>query len=57
LNKKFTLHHKVFKDGMEYLELQQREGLNALMKYVEEFNAKLTLEPIKKEFTKMLAFL
>jgi hypothetical protein len=57
LNKKFTLHHKVLKDGMEYLELQQREGPIALMKYVEEFNTKLTLEPIKKEFTKMLAFL
>jgi hypothetical protein len=42
---------------MEFLELQQREGPNALMKYVEEFNAKLTLEPFKEEFTKKLAFL
>jgi hypothetical protein len=29
----------------------------SLMKYVVEFNAKLTLEPIKEEFTKKLAFL
>ncbi len=42
------LHHLVFKDGMELLELTQTYGMGFLAHYVEDFSWMLTMVPLKK---------
>ncbi len=50
-------HHLVLKDGMKFLELTQGDGVGSLTHYVQDFNTKLIIVPLKKEFAKKLAFL
>ncbi len=50
-------HHLVLKDGMEFLELTQGDGVGSLAHYVQYFNTKLIIVPLKKEIARKLAFL
>jgi hypothetical protein len=49
-------HHLVLKDGMDFLKLAQGDGMGSLSHYVQNFNTKLIIIPLK-EFVRKLAFL
>ncbi len=49
-------HHLVLKDRMDFLELAQGDGMGSLAHYVQDFNTKLIIVPLK-EFARKLAFL
>jgi hypothetical protein len=53
----FMPHHLVLKDGMEFLEITQGDGMGSFAHYVQDFNTKLIIVPFKKEFARKLAFL
>jgi len=57
LNETFMPHHLVLKDGMEFLEITQGDGMGSLAHYVQDFNTKLIIVPFKKEFARNLTFL
>jgi hypothetical protein len=50
-------HHLMLKDGVEFLELTQGNGVGSLAHYVQDFNTKLIIIPFKKVFARKLAFL
>jgi hypothetical protein len=50
LNKRFTLHHLVLRDGMEVLELTQEDNRGSLVTYIQNFNHTLTLVPLRDEY-------
>jgi hypothetical protein len=56
LNETFMPHHLVLKDGMEFLEIIQGDGMGSFAHYVQDFNTKLIIVPFK-EFARKLAFL
>jgi hypothetical protein len=56
-NKRFTPHHLLFKDGMELLELIQRDGASSLACYVQDFIHMLIMVPLKEDFSHKLVFL
>jgi hypothetical protein len=38
-------HHLVFKDGMEFLEFAQGDGVGSLVRYVQDFSWMLIIVP------------
>ncbi len=50
LNKRFTPHNKILKDGQELLNLHQFNGLGAMGRYVQTFTSLLNLILMKKEY-------
>jgi hypothetical protein len=50
------LHHLVFKDGMELLELTQGDKVGSVVSYVQNFNWMLTMVLLKEEYVKKLIF-
>jgi hypothetical protein len=45
LNKSFMLHCVLFKDGMEFWEFAQGDGMGSLAYYVQDFNHMLIVAP------------
>jgi hypothetical protein len=50
LDERFTLHHLVLRDGMEFLELTQWDNKGSLATYVQDFNRMLTMVPFKDDY-------
>jgi hypothetical protein len=57
LNKKFTPHNKILKDGRELLNLHQFNGLGAMGRYVQTFTSLLNLILMKEEYVYKVALL
>jgi len=54
---RFTPHHFVLQNGMEFLELTQGDDRGSLAVYVQEFNRMLIMVPLNDKYVRKLIFL
>jgi hypothetical protein len=50
LNKRFTPHNHILKDGQKLLSLHQFDGLGTMGRYVQTFTSLLSLILMKEEY-------
>jgi hypothetical protein len=57
LDKRFTPHHLVLRDGIKLLKPTQGNNKGLLATYIKDFNCMLNVVPLKNEYAQKLIFL